>query len=71
MSDVFLKCNSKTVYHALLIEDPNCFTPWFHVPQIAEDVTAAHNLLRAALGRQPIVWDESLAQLAHDQVGLC
>jgi hypothetical protein len=36
--------------------------------QVADDLLAAHNLIRAGLGRQPIVWDDSLAQLARDQV---
>ncbi len=36
--------------------------------QVADDVVAAHNLIRAGLGRRPIVWDDSLAQLARDKV---
>lgn len=33
-----------------------------------DDVIAAHNVIRSGLGSQPIIWDESLAKLARDEV---
>jgi uncharacterized protein YkwD len=36
--------------------------------QVSDDVVAAHNLIRAGLGRPPIVWDDSLAELARNEV---
>jgi hypothetical protein len=45
--------------------NPDCF-----VKQVADDVIDAHNIIRADLGSQPGLWDESLAQLAHAEVML-
>jgi uncharacterized protein YkwD len=36
--------------------------------QAADDVVAAHNLIRAGLGRPPIIWDGSLAEVARNKV---